>query len=140
MTTIRHPGKISLSFASAMTLLLLHGVVLCQSPAHEDPPRDPAEEARELPMPAGALVGVVTGPGGTPVLDASVSPQSLDRPGNPISQIGIITDVHGRYRWVLVPGQYAITVYREGFQRATQTITLAPGEPARLDFVLDPAP
>ena len=93
-------------------------------------------------MPAGpeALVGVVTGPGGTPVVDASVSPQSLDRPGNPISQIGIITDVHGRYQWVLVPGRYAITVYREGFQRATQTITLAPGEPARLDFVLDPAP
>jgi hypothetical protein len=86
-----------------------------------------------------ALVGVITGPDGKPVVGAWVNPQSLDHPSNPVSDIGIITDAQGHYQWLLLPGRYSITVYREGFQRVTQTIVIEVGEPARLDFVLEPA-
>lgn len=142
MNAIKKHREICLSLAVAVTLLLLNVFFILRSPANGAKPIVTSEEESETPMTASleALVGVVTGPGGIPVIDASVNPQSLDHPSNPISHIGIITDAQGRYRWLLLPGRYSITVYKEGFRRATQTIAIAAGEPARLDFVLEPAP
>lgn len=85
-----------------------------------------------------SLTGAVTDPAGRPVAGASVNARSLDHPGNPVSEIGIITDAEGHYRWLLLPGRYSITVSRDGFRPVTQSTVIKMGEPANLNFVLKP--
>jgi hypothetical protein len=82
MNAIKKHREICLSLAVAVTLLLLNVFFILRSPANGAKPIVTSEEESETPMTASleALVGVVTGPGGIPVIDASVNPQSLDGP------------------------------------------------------------
>ncbi|MGK2960520.1 MAG: TonB-dependent receptor [Gemmatimonadaceae bacterium] len=50
-----------------------------------------------------------------------------------------VTGGDGGYRLVVEAGQYEIRVTAVGFAPASQTVSLAPGVPARLTFVLQPS-
>jgi Carboxypeptidase regulatory-like domain len=82
-----------------------------------------------------ALSGAVTDQAGHPIASASVNVQAID-PGISVSDIQVVTDNRGNYRWLLLPGRYSVSVGKDGFERITHTITIQPGQDAHIDFIL----
>jgi hypothetical protein len=82
-----------------------------------------------------ALSGAVTDQAGHPIASASVNVQAID-PGISVSDLQVVTDARGNYRWLLLPGRYSISVGKDGFERITHTITIQPGQDAYRNFVL----
>ena len=83
--------------------------------------------------------GRVTDTMGRPVVDALITPTSLDTPSQAIPDIAIVTDQEGHYAWRLLPGNYMIAVFANGYVRAAQPVTVKAHETAILDFILEPA-
>lgn len=125
------PARLALLFL----LAVLIATVACRNP---DQPvtsaasNDPA--ASEGPREG--IEGTVTAADGTPVAEAFVQAESLDRPAQRIPELAIVTDGNGRYLWPLSPGRYRISVSAEGHPPASDTATVETGRRTTLSFTL----
>jgi len=102
----------------------------------------PISDDRQLGPRRSIMEGVqgrVTDTMGHPVVGALITPTSLDTPSQAIPDIAIVTDQEGHYAWRLLPGNYMIAVFANGYVRAAQPVTVKAHETAQLDFVLEPA-
>jgi hypothetical protein len=87
--------------------------------------------------PARTLIsGIITGPDGAPVVDAAVTVSSESVP---MPQMAVFTDSQGSFTWLIPqPGDYTVTVIRDGFADATAEVTVAAGVTATLELQLEP--
>jgi TonB-linked SusC/RagA family outer membrane protein len=77
----------------------------------------------------GAIEGTVTLPGGVPLVEAQVTILSANR--------GARSDDKGAFRIAAVsPGTYQVRAQRIGYTSVTQSVTVAAGQTARVDFTL----
>lgn len=84
-----------------------------------------------------ALTGCVLDIDGNPVAEAIVRAEGLT-PGSDVPELGVITDKTGRYGYyALGPGRYRIDVGADGYELASQVVSLAKGQQAILDFVME---
>ena len=88
---------------------------------------------------ATAVEGTVRTGDDTPVEGALVQVASPDDPTAVVPDIALYTDREGHYRWDLGPGNYEITISKDGFRTATKPVTLQRGSIATLDFTLEQA-
>ena len=96
---------------------------------------DPASPGRPDAT-ATVLTGKVVDEQGNPVEDAMVMPSSRDNPPRPIPEIAVMTGAQGAFTWHLPgPGNYDITVIKEGYLQTTVAIMAGPG-PNNRDFTL----
>jgi TonB-linked SusC/RagA family outer membrane protein len=101
--------------ASAVLMLLAFGL-----------PKPVGVEAQQT----GALQGIVREQNRGPMANAQVSIATL--------RTGTITNVEGRFQMVGVPaGQHEVRVDLIGYRSLTQTVSIAPGQTAVLEFVLE---
>ena len=86
---------------------------------------------------SGTISGrVINADGGTPLPGANVVLR-----GEGIDRRGDGSNAQGRYRLEAVPaGSYELTVSAVGYEEATRTVTVDPGETTRQDVALAPAP
>lgn len=96
---------------------------------------DPAAPGRPGDT-ATVLTGKVVDEQGKPVEGAIVTPSSRDKPPRPIPEIAVMTDAQGSFTWHLPgPGNYDITVIKEGYRQVTLPVMAGPGNNQR-DFIL----
>lgn len=90
--------------------------------------------ASPRPNHTGQLAGRVMTADGAAVRDAAVM---LTGESPPHKDIAALTDTHGRFQFDdLVPGTYTVLVNAEGYASQTKTVTVFPGQTAKLTFVL----
>lgn len=82
--------------------------------------------------------GRVTGPDGVPLANAAVSRFPVDS-SQPVTQEAGVTDGDGRYLWALSPGAWDIEISMPGHRTVKQRVTVAEGQWAMLDFILQPS-
>jgi hypothetical protein len=88
---------------------------------------------------AEGVEGRVTAPGQKPLAGVSVQPRSLDEPAAAIPEMAVVSEDDGQYHWSLRPGEYEISFALEGYQPATQKVTVRSSQVTRLDVELEPA-
>ncbi len=81
------------------------------------------------------FIGNVTDPDGTPVDNALVE---LFSDGVRVETIS--SDSNGRFRHMIDPGTYHVTVARSGFEATEKDIEVAPGQVLEVTFVLEAIP
>ena len=86
----------------------------------------------------GTLAGRVSDAAGRAIAGAWIAPAGLD--GQPVPEIGVLTDRRGDYTWSLLPGRYEITVGRQGYATTTKRVAIEAGETTTLDVTLRRSP
>ncbi|SFS35479.1 carboxypeptidase-like regulatory domain-containing protein [Marininema halotolerans] len=96
-------------------ILFLVAIVTGCSFSHNQP------KAKETIM----LKGTVTDEKGNPIAQASVVPESKANPPVEVPEKTVYTDEDGTFVWHLKPGPYDLSVFKDGYKRATQRINLS---------------
>ena len=95
-----------------------------------------ASQPSQIPY---AVTGVVRDADGHPVHGVNVAMISLDEPANPVPELAVLTDEHGRYRWPasVPPGRYRLVV-TAGQGTASTVVDVPAGGTASADLTLRP--
>ncbi|SDW39431.1 Carboxypeptidase regulatory-like domain-containing protein [Marininema mesophilum] len=71
------------------------------------------------------IEGIVTDQEGNPLAQASVVPQSKAKPPVAVPEKTVYTDKKGKFVWNLKPGPYELSVFKDGYKKATRKIELS---------------
>jgi predicted extracellular nuclease len=122
------------------------------------PPATTRSEASATGLPSGDDQSIssddATPPAGAPAATTRVTGKVTDGSGNPIPGAGVavtkssisvpeilvLTNEEGRYVWTLPPGEFTLTVHKDGYVEKSKDITLKEGETVELDFQLEKQP
>lgn len=80
--------------------------------------------------------GLITSETGTPLPGAFLQLKPLDTMAPAMPDIAVVSGDDGRFQYALPTGHYEITVVLDGYEPATQRVTVLPGRVVTLDFVL----
>ncbi len=103
-----------------------------QSISSDDP--NPSVDAQ---APTALITGKVTDKNGKPIPEAGVA---VTKSSTSVPEMLVLTNEEGEYVWELPPGEFTLTVYKDGYAEKSMDITVKEGETAKLDFELEKQP
>ena len=115
--------------------LLLCGLAVCSNVDQDRPVKNSEHTAPNAGNSEG-VTGLVTTSDNLAVEGAFIQPKSLDDPAPPIPEMAVLSNRQGRYTWLLLPGNYRISVSVKGCQTAFRRVVIEAGKMAEADFVL----
>lgn len=90
-----------------------------------------------VPLSVSQVIGKVTAATGSPIAEAGVA---VTKSSTGVPEILVLTDEEGGYVWELPPGEFTLTVYKDGYVEQSKDVILKEGETVELDFQLEKQP